>query len=223
MNGIRSLKQSGLSSNVTISMTLMRTNITSAPEMLRFVRDMGIPKIRFLPLHSQGRAKSHWADLDAPRKAYLEWYRYVYYAPEARSASTEISGGLPGFLLTTSGVGAERWCSVGRSVVIDSTGEVYPCPLLMDRRFSLGNIGESSLLEIRDSKRLKGLVAACLERMEYVDKCRRCAWKGMCQAACPAHVFLKSGTLWGTDEFCEFRQCLYADRIFEVAKAKANN
>ncbi len=219
IKGIHHLQMKGLGDKLIICMTLMKGNIAWAPEMVELVKQLGIPKLRFLPLHSQGRARSSWTTLDASRDEYLKWYHYVYYEQEVRSPSFEVSGGLPGFLLYFPPE-EESWCGVGRRIVVDTNGDVYPCPLLMDKGYRLGNVNRMDLKQIEQSAKLKELTIACLSRKETIEDCKKCVWKNFCQASCPAFALLDRGTLWATDEYCDFRQKLYEDLIFKIARGK---
>jgi radical SAM protein with 4Fe4S-binding SPASM domain len=220
LRGIREIQQAGLGKRLIISMTLMKHNIARAPDMIKFAQEVGAARIRFLPLHSQGRAKSSWSQLDASLDQYLEWFRHAYYDPETRSASLGISGGLTGFLLHFPEGDAERWCSIGRTVVIDSRANVHPCALLMGDRFLLGNINKTSLRAIEESPRLRDLTLTCHARTETIAECRTCIWKNLCQGSCPAFAFLNKGTVQATDDLCDFRRRLYEDMIFGMAETR---
>jgi len=218
VRGIRALQDAGLGGRIIVSMTLMKRNIRAAPAMLDFVQLLGIPKLRFLPLHSQGRARSSWDTLDASVDEYLDWYRYVYYDWKSQDAGFELAGGLPGYLLYASSSEDEPWCGIGRRIVIDADGSVQPCSLLMDRSFSLGNVNGMSLAEIESSKRLGELTEACLSRKDRIPACRECTWRNFCQASCPAFAHLERGTLMATDDYCDFRRRLFEDSIFRIAR-----
>jgi radical SAM protein with 4Fe4S-binding SPASM domain len=216
LRGIRALIAAGLGENLILSMTLMRQNIRSAPRMIDLAESLGIPKIRFLPLHRQGRARSSTAALDASHDDYFRWFRHVYL--EREPGQVEVYGGLIGFLLQAPTAPDEHWCSIGRTIVVDSTGSVHPCALLMDRRFTIGSIREMGIRDIEASPKLKGLTRACAARSETIGKCRVCIWRNFCRASCPAFPFLEKGTFRATDEFCDFRQQLYEDAVFAIAQ-----
>jgi radical SAM protein with 4Fe4S-binding SPASM domain len=217
LRGIRTLLDAGLGEYLILSMTLMRSNISRAPEMIDLAASLGIPKIRFLPLHRQGRALSASKALDAPPEDYFSWFRHVYLERKPSSPPVEVYGGLIGFLLHTSGDTDEHWCSIGRSVVVDSAGDVHPCALLMDRSLILGNIHSMSLRQIETSPTLSDLTLECSARKDTIPKCRACIWRNLCRASCPAFPFLEKGTFGDTDDFCDFRRGLYEDAVFGVA------
>jgi radical SAM protein with 4Fe4S-binding SPASM domain len=217
LRGIRTLLDAGLGEHLILSMTLMHSNISRAPEMIDLAASLGIPKVRFLPLHRQGRALSASKALDAPPEDYFSWFRHVYLERKPSSPPVEVYGGLIGFLLHTSGDADEHWCSIGRSVVIDSGGDVHPCALLMDRSLVLGNIHSMSLRQIEASPGLRDLALECSARKETIAKCRACIWRNLCRASCPAFSFLEKGTFSDTDDFCDFRRGLYEDAVFGIA------
>jgi radical SAM protein with 4Fe4S-binding SPASM domain len=221
LRGIQALKDAGLEDNLIVSMTLMKQNICRAPKMIDFAASLGIPKIRFLPLHIQGRARSSRRELDASPDDYYSWFRHVYMEREQGPGPLEVFGGLIGFLLYSPGKTDEHWCSIGRSIVVDSEGDIHPCALLMDRRFVVGNVREMSLKEIESSPKLKGLTLACLARKDTIEKCRTCIWRNFCRASCPAFPFLEKGTFRETDDFCDFRRLLYEDAVFSIARGRS--
>lgn len=220
LRGIRLLQDKGLGERLVVSMTLMKQNIGAAPGMLSFVQRLGIPKLRFLPLHSQGRARSNWGALDASVGEYLDWYRHAYYDWRADSPGLELAGGLPGYLLYVSSEEEEPWCGIGRRVVIGAGGDVQPCALFMDEAFTLGNIGQMSLREVEESAKLRELTDNCLARKDRIPECRGCTWRNFCQASCPAFAHLERGTLLATDDYCDFRRRLFEDSIFRIAAEK---
>jgi radical SAM protein with 4Fe4S-binding SPASM domain len=220
LRGIRLLQEAGMAERIIVSMTLMKQNIPRAPEMLSFIDKLGIPKLRFLPLHSQGRARASWSSLDASVDQYREWYDHVYYEWNPEAPTMEVSGGLTGFLLYMPAEEGDRWCGIGSRVVIDTRGNVYPCSLLMDEQFLIGNVEDMSLAEIERSEKLAELTATCVARTDEVAACKRCEWKSVCQSACPALSFLEKGTFLVADDYCTFRRRLYNDKIFEIAEAR---
>lgn len=222
VKGIRRLQNNGLTDNLIICMTLMKNNIAWAPAMIPFVRQLGVPTLRFLPLHSQGRARASWSTLDASLDDYQKWFNHVYQYGCAGQPDPggEIRGGLPGFLLYMPSDEDEPWCGVGRKIVVDPYGDVYPCSLLMDDDFHIGNVNQMSLEEIETSPKLKELTEACRSRKDAIEACRKCAWRNFCQASCPAFAYLERGTLWATDHYCDVRQRLYEDMIIEIARRK---
>jgi len=223
LRGIRALTDAGLGENLILSMTLMKQNISKAPEMIDLAVSLGIPKIRFLPLHRQGRARSSPAALDASLDDYFRWFRHVYLERKAGSGPVEVYGGLIGFLLQAPVEFDEHWCSIGRTIVVDSAGYVHPCALLMDPRFTIGNIADMRLEQIESSPKLRGLTLACLARSGIIAKCRTCIWRNFCRASCPAFPFLEKGTFRATDDFCDFRQQLYEDAVFTIARRRVQN
>ncbi|MFC1572219.1 PqqD family peptide modification chaperone [Candidatus Eisenbacteria bacterium] len=221
MQGLRCLHAQGLGPRLVIATTLMKQNIARAPEMIDLATRLGVSRLRFLPLHRQGRAGSAWSTLDASLDEYVEWFRYVYYDNEAQTCPVEISGGLTGMAMYPSSNSETPWCSIGKTLVVDAHGNVYPCALMVDQRFLLGNVTQVGLEEITASEQLRELTQTCRARKEKIETCRDCDWRNLCQGSCAALVFLEKGTLWAADSYCEFRRQLYEDLVFKMGKARA--
>ena len=129
-----------------------------------------------------------------------------------------ISGGLSGYVLDSKKIGADGWCPVGKKIVIDTKGDVFPCVLLMDEKFKIGNIKTNRIEDLKSNLTLQNLSCARAERKNKIDKCRICMWKNFCQSSCMGEAHEKKGTIWDTDEFCAFRKNLYEQSVIKLSK-----
>ena len=130
-----------------------------------------------------------------------------------------ISCGLSGYVLDSKKIGADgSWCPVGKKIVIDTKGDVFPCVLLMDEKFKIGNIKTNSIEDLKSNLILKNLSCARVERKNKIKKCSTCMWKNFCQGSCMGEAYEKNKTIWDTDEFCEFRINLYEQSVIKLSK-----
>ena len=220
LRGIQILQDKGLGEELVICMTLMKNNIASAREMIDLVRELGVSRLRFLPLHRQGRASASWNSLDASFEQYMSWFTFAYYGQN--SIDIEVNGGLSGFWLSPSEDEEEEiaWCPIGRKIVVTASGDIYPCALLMTGEYYLGNVKKESLTDIENSPKLHDLTGKCYERRTRIEKCHQCSWRNFCQGSCPALPYLLKGTLWDTDDFCDFRKKIYRDSIQKMVRKR---
>jgi sulfatase maturation enzyme AslB (radical SAM superfamily) len=63
---------------------------------------------------------------------------------------------------------------------------------------------------------MQALHHLCAQRVNTIEDCRHCPWRGFCQGACPASAFLETGTLLATDGLCELRRTLYRETFFDL-------
>lgn len=219
MRGIELLLERGAGNRLCLCMTLMRSNMLQVPDVIGLAERLGIGAVRFLPLQPLGFAQRHWHELCPAKEECEAVYRYLYQAVPRHGLSVRLSGGLAGFVL---GFGqAERWCDVGKMLFVDADGSVYPCVLMAEECFRLGNIRQQSLQQIIASSTWRDLVGEVASREEVIPECQACLWRNFCQGSCPASVFIHKGSLLATDDMCEFRRQLYQDVIFDLTRQRA--
>ncbi|MEJ5199845.1 MAG: SPASM domain-containing protein, partial [Anaerolineae bacterium] len=125
------------------------------------------------------------------------------------------SPGLLGLELEPAAEG--MWCGLGRTLLVDARGDIYPCGLFVGPQFRLGNIRHISPDAALASPALAQLIGRCAQRRETIAECRSCAWKHFCQGGCAGSVWLLRGTLDATDELCAVRRELFAELLMNSA------
>jgi radical SAM protein with 4Fe4S-binding SPASM domain len=155
---------------------------------------------------------------------YAQFYDYIYEQAVEQYPDIEISCGLSGYILDPKKLeGDQHWCPIGKNVVIDTRGDCYPCVLLMDSEYKLGNIREDTIDKIKENNIMHKLLHAKIKRKIKISKCASCMWKNFCQSGCMGLAYVQHGTIWDTDEYCEFRIKLYENNVIKLATAKSNN
>ena len=97
-----------------------------------------------------------------------------------------------------------RKCAIGDGEIsISCTGDVYPCQLLHHEEFLLGNVKDSSLIEIYNSDK-NDLFKH--HTVENISKCKECDFKYLCGGACQARHFSETGSIDETGDFCQYEQ-----------------
>ncbi|MFH1636594.1 MAG: SPASM domain-containing protein, partial [Chloroflexota bacterium] len=147
---------------------------------------------------------------------YVQAYRFLYQ--HSHDDGVVVSPGLLGLELEPPENGL--WCGLGRLLLVDSQGDIYPCSMLTTPQFQLGNIADTPLAEALASKKLCGLVMLAERRKDEIEACRACGWRHFCQASCPASIWLQHGNWYATDGLCDLRQELFRDLIFERAEIR---
>lgn len=208
--GIESLQRAGIGDRLALNVTLMRPNIGRLPGIVALAERRGVPGLRFTALQRMGRAAGQWAALAPAAEEWAAAYRYLY---RCRSpAGMTLSPGLPGLELAPPDRGL--WCGLGRTLLVDARGDIYPCGLFVGPEFRLGNVHDTRLADALASEKLAQLIARCAARKETIPKCQGCAWRHFCQAGCAGSVWQSQGTLDATDELCEVRRELFGAMIF---------
>ena len=219
--GVEHLIRQGMQKRINFCTTIMKQNLMDLPNIFQLAKNMGISCVRFLPLRKQGNASVNWNIIqnDVTRKDYESFYRYVFEYAMLKYPELDISCGLSGYVLDSNKIGVDgSWCPVGKKIVIDTKGDVFPCVLLMDEKFKIGNIKINSIEDLKSNLILKNLSCARVERKNKIKKCSTCMWKNFCQGSCMGEAYEKNNTIWDTDEFCEFRINLYEQSVIKLSK-----
>jgi radical SAM protein with 4Fe4S-binding SPASM domain len=213
--GIERLQRAGLGERLALNVTLMRPTIGRLPEIVALAERRGIASVRFTALQRMGRAADQWANLAPVPEQYAEAYRYLYACRPP--TGTTLSPGLLGLELDPPDRGL--WCGLGRTLLVDARGDIYPCGLFVGPAFRLGNVRDTLLADALASEKLARLIGRCAARREAIPECRACAWKHFCQGGCAGSVWQSQGTLGATDGLCEVRRELYSEIMLAQVEA----
>jgi radical SAM protein with 4Fe4S-binding SPASM domain len=215
--GIEALQQAGVAGHkLALNVTLMRHNVEKAPEIVALARERGVRDVRFTPVQRMGRAAERWTELAPTQEQYAAVYRFLY---GDRGEDGPVLG--PLFLGLELDPPAEgMWCGLGRTLLVDARGDIYPCGLLNGPEFWLGNVADTLLAGALASEKLATLVAAVERRKDEIDECRACAWRHFCQGGCAGSVLLARGTWHATDGLCDLRRELFRELVARHALAR---
>lgn len=118
------------------------------------------------------------------------------------------------FLDLVSAVRAKKTCGCGLSnLSIGYDGSIYPCHMLHDDKFSIGNLytdfekGEDIFLAICDLK-------PCKASVDEIDGCKECEFRYVCGGGCRARSFFSHGDLDKKDPYCILMKRYYG-KIFK--------
>lgn len=217
---IRWLQDAGMSQRINISTTITQQNVDDLPGIIRLAERIAVRKVRFLPVYRVGKAKDQWdcvgRDLNPQR--YEQFYQNVASLKREKDCRVEVSCGLSGFMLRmpTESSADDIWCPVGRRLVVDVAGDLFPCALMMRSQFKLGNIYENTLAEALHSKEMAAVCKSLVARRVKIEKCSDCCWRNLCQAGCMGQALDHTGSIWETDHFCDYRKRAYQEAFDKI-------
>jgi radical SAM protein with 4Fe4S-binding SPASM domain len=225
LRAVEHLQEAGLGSRLTICATVMQGNARDLPEIIHLGERIGVPLVRFLPLRKKGRAAGAWDAIGtglAVEDAEA-FYRLVADRAVAGKTTTAVSCGVSGVLLKLPRETSpdEIWCPVGRKIDVDFNGDAYPCVLLMEEGFRLGNVHRDSLASMVKSERMRETCSSLVRRRTSIGRCASCLWQNLCQAGCMGQALDNTGTIWGVDDFCNYRQQAYAEAFDKILALEA--
>jgi radical SAM protein with 4Fe4S-binding SPASM domain len=209
--GIGHLQRHGAGERLALNVTLMRHNVAEVAQIVALAAEKGVPGVRFTPVQHMGRATHDWERVAPSEEEYAAAYAALYHGQHPPGVA--VSQGLPGLELEPPE--DRMWCGLGRLLLVDSRGDIYPCALLTMPEFRLGHVDELSLAEALASEKLTSLIGLCQRRPEEIEECAACAWRHFCQGGCPGAIWLERGTWHSADGFCALRRALFPALILD--------
>lgn len=104
-------------------------------------------------------------------------------------------------------------CAIGDGEIsISCTGDVYPCQLLHHKEFLIGNVKDSSLNEIYNSKKNDVFK---YHTVENISKCKECDLKYLCGGACQARHYSETGSINESGDFCQYEKSAIVDGLIQ--------
>ncbi len=213
---LASIQRTGFQARTTLCTTVMQQNCNELKEILQLADSLGIPNVRFIPLRQEGEACRNWGQISSNDTGVFENFNdYVCHAASAEFPGIAITTGVSGILISSREMNTfGHWCPIGNLLIVDCSGDMYPCVMFMDEKYTLGNVRHNSLREICNSSKMEELVGIVDERKNKIASCRECDWQHFCQGGCAGMALNAAGTVWSTDGYCSIRKKMYQN-IFE--------
>lgn len=209
IEGIRNALDEGL--NVRVNAVLTTMNSEHFPEIVDLAILMGVKTCSSFYFTPIGRGSPHrnlWINpLDYIRlfsrlTSKLSQMNSIYrdtdiivekaYATWSEALSMSIDG------FTGCGGGCGHVLSNRDYLIVRCDGNIYPCILLIDSPFSLGNVKHEALEEIwRDAKAWQ-----ILDRERAKSECGDCSHIGLCNGGCAGYANILSGSHSRPDPRC---------------------
>ena len=198
MHGIETLQKHGVEFNILC--VLSQANVEKAGELYRFYRSLGIEYLQYIPLgefdqsgrplpftitpEQYGRFLCETFDLWWPerRKTHIRFFDNIAEA---------LAGHKPGT------------CTLHETcdsyVVVEYSGDVYPCDFFVEKSWKLGNIHLDSWSEI--ARRQTRYNFAAKKTIAHPE-CQACEFQSICHGGCPKLRHGRHGRFEDLDYFC---------------------
>lgn len=108
-------------------------------------------------------------------------------------------------------------CGTGKHIIsIASDGSVYPCHMLHDEKFKMGNLDESTLKGILDSN----IIAKKFQKLtvENIEECNKCEYMYLCKGGCRARSYFANGNVDCKDSYCKMNKIYFDEFIKTITK-----
>jgi len=152
-------------------------NVGMGADLLRWLVAQGFTCVQFIPCNEPGL--SHNVTPEAYGRFLCD--TFDYYAKEGfgRVSIRDFDAMLAMRMRQPVGL-----CTYSRTcnsyLVVEHTGDVYPCDFFVHHEWKLGNVMDAPLESFLDSERYREFAAG----KDGVAACRRCQWRKMCHGGC---------------------------------------
>jgi len=222
LRGIRNAISAGLDTG--IRMTLTRSSIGKAREILELARDLGVHRVSLYLLDSSGRASYLKEELPTPSQVasladeLIESSRDSWGDPEVLVVrgnfvgiyiADKLSKSRRDFLEYLSMIGAQGDCG-RKTISVYPDGNVKPCQFL--EYTNIGNLRIDPINKILspDNDRLKPFTMTHIHLKG--KKCSRCPFKAVCGGGSRNRALAYTGDFWGDDPLCPIEPVKIAER-----------
>jgi radical SAM protein with 4Fe4S-binding SPASM domain len=215
LRGIRTLQNTGFD-RIGIIPTIRRDNLSEVLDLGRFARQLGVSVDSRCLFTARGSAASCRGDFEIGvaeliQRAATEMQRRLRQAdmlPESPAGSSP---------LIDFAQPQMRQCGAGRrKLSIDIDGSLYPCQMLHDRRFFLGNVREfHDLNQLANGPRARRVSRWTVDRIDTVAECRSCDVRHFCGGGCVVSNLAEGIRLDGCPSYCSVMQRSYRAALWE--------
>ncbi len=193
---------------VKANMVLTEANVESVYEVYHLVRELGVPTVSFTVNCPVGRGEDIPA-IDAQQllRISMNLHRLseIHPQPAIRNNVLLLPYAVPQIRRLIEPDGRRPFprfrCLAGTAkAVVDSRGDLYPCPFLLYPAFKAGNVFQRGLyalwndpatwVELRQGRRLDE------------HKCGRCGYVNRCRGECPGAAYGATRTIHAPDPRC---------------------
>jgi len=178
-----------------VKMVISQNNISDIKRFYEFVVSIGgVPEFDFIM--NVGNASTVWKTMLLTAQQKLSALREI----SALNEKHKIEVPLP--YCTSSCPLADS--NAERSVLIKASGDVFPCQMLHNEKYKLGNIlvDDKNIMK----KSLAKITKKAQERIQKDYNCGKCLAKPFCKKGCMALSELENGDPLKNDGECDFRK-----------------
>lgn len=187
-------------------------------EIYQFHKSHRLNFMQFIPcLETEGNQPAHFSVSPAGYAAFLVRLFDLWLADFVNGAPTTSIRWFEALLLNYAGF-APTECSLlekcANYLVVEYTGDVFPCDFFVQPRLKLGNLLETPLPRLFNTRQQANFGRL---KQDLPPHCRNCSWRQRCRGGCTKDR-LRHSPVDGLNYFCEAYQ-----RFFAHADASLKN
>lgn len=211
--GIKAARNAGYHGKISVRFNIHKSNNEHIAEFLDMISlNYDVDGKDFRDIDSIGMALVHRTEDDLGSfKDYLASDEYLNYPQifsqfeewnERHSAKITYDFNNPDIGCAYNAPAKDVRCGI--RIALD--GNVYPCQMFTDPKFSIGNILQEPLSDIMNGEKLSQFIDLVHSRRDRIDTCKTCAFKGVCAGGCPAQAYIENGTINSVTARCKSRK-----------------
>lgn len=181
LRGLKHLQEAGVAVNALVLVS--QANVKKAALVYRFLRDQKLDYLQFIPCVENDPATGKSADFAISGEEYGAFMLELFEAwkPDAGKVSVRDFDAIRRCLID----GNHDICTMGpccdNYLLVEHTGDVYPCDFFMRPDWLLGNLMAKPLAEIYHSPRYREFGAI---KGAHLAACDGCPWLQLCHGGC---------------------------------------
>lgn len=184
-----------------ISMVVHEDNYEEIEDLYHFGKDIGIDEIRYIPLKRMGQAKNNLKPISRKKLLYLI-YNLVKKDPSIKKYLGRDFYSI--MAKTCAYCSKTSYCGTGlKTILIDSDGEVYPCPNHNWLEFKSGNIHNNTFEEIWVNSPILNKIRTIYNVNTINNECSNCVVKHWCAGGCRGEAYENTNDLTSKAVECE--------------------
>lgn len=169
---IEGIIMNGFSKRLHISCVITKYNIKEVFSLIKYSEKNKIGSVYFPRLVSAGRGKENWEQIAPSLEEQMEFEVDILKKMSAEDNSLVSLNRLSHFVSSYSNL--EQKCIPTLKVAPD--GEIYPCPLCNEKRWSLGNIKSINSIQCIEKRYSENVV----DQFRQLKKCKMCEMNKLC-------------------------------------------
>lgn len=184
-----------------ISMVVHKDNFEDIENLYLFGQKIGINEVRFIPVKIMGQAKENITPIKRTELLYAI-HNIVKKYPSAKKYLRRDYYTL--MKKTCANCSKTLYCGTGlKTILIDTDGEVYPCPNHVWPEFKCGNIHNNSFDEILLDSPVLQNIREIYNVNKINDECSNCIVKYWCSGGCRGEAYEEFNSLTSKAVDCE--------------------
>lgn len=204
---IKYLKKSKYPKRVTVNTVLTEHTLSNYGDMVRLCNELDVDELTYSFITMAGRAKQNNLQINGD-----------YFYSVVKDINTNIK---PNKQNNCQGVGINHICSltsVNDGVIklqpkVTCSGDVFPCQMHHKPEYIIGNVNNSTLVEVLNGKEARQFLALMYLRKNYMEECNRCMFKNFCGRGCMAKSVNDYSNPLSVDGCCVFYKELILNEI----------